>query len=151
MNSKTLVIAIAAACMGLSGLAVAQDKEERAERAAREEKMRPPAPDRARDQRPQRDLRDQRDQRDHRVQYDQHDRRGPPPHMDRGRGAGPDYNFYRGGRLPPQYRGREYVVDDWRGHHLRQPPRGYHWVQTGPDYLLVAISTGIIASILLNQ
>ena len=145
MSSKTLVIAITAACMGLSGLAVAQDKEERVERAAREEKMRPPAPDRYREQRAQRDHRDER------VQYDRHDRRGPPPHMDRGRGAGPDYNYYRGGRLPSQYRGREYVVDDWRGHHLHQPPRGYHWVQTGPDYLLVAISTGIIASILLSQ
>ncbi|MES1163856.1 MAG: RcnB family protein, partial [Rhizobacter sp.] len=29
--------------------------------------------------------------------------------------------------------------------------RGYHWVQTGGDYVLVAIATGIIASILLNQ
>ena len=38
-----------------------------------------------------------------------------------------------------------------RGHHLRQPPRGYHWVQSGNDFLLVAITTGVIASILLNQ
>ena len=31
------------------------------------------------------------------------------------------------------------------------PPRGYHWVQNGPDYVLVAIATGIIAQILLNH
>lgn len=68
-----------------------------------------------------------------------------------GRGAGPDRSFYRGGRLPPAYRGRSYVVDDWRGHRLSAPPRGYHWVQTGSDYVLVAIATGIIAAILLNQ
>lgn len=68
-----------------------------------------------------------------------------------GRGAGPDHRFYRGGYLPPQYRSRQYVVDDWRGHRLSAPPRGYHWVQTGGDYVLVAIATGIIASILLNQ
>ncbi len=123
--------------MGLSGLAVAQQNEDlRAEEASRAEKMRRPAPDRYRDQR---------------AQHDQRDRHGPPPRTDRGRGAGPDHNFYRGGRLPAQYRGREYVVNDWRGHHLRHPPRGYHWVQTGPDFVLVAITTGIIASILLNQ
>jgi Ni/Co efflux regulator RcnB len=68
-----------------------------------------------------------------------------------GPGAGPDHAFYRGGRLPPEYRSRQYVVDDWRGHRLSAPPRGYHWVQAGGDYVLVAIATGVIASILLNQ
>jgi Ni/Co efflux regulator RcnB len=69
----------------------------------------------------------------------------------RNRGAGPDHAWYRGGRLPPQYNSRHYVVDDWRGHHLSAPPRGYHWVQAGGDYVLAAIATGIIASILINQ
>ena len=69
----------------------------------------------------------------------------------RGRGAGPDHSFYRGGRLPDYYRGHEYVVDDWRGHRLQAPPYGYHWVQVGPDYVLVAVATGIIATILLSQ
>lgn len=79
-------------------------------------------------------------------------RPGPPDRrMGDGRGAGPDHSFYRGGRLPSQYRSNSYVVDDWRGHHLNAPPRGYHWVQTGGDYVLVAIASGIIASILLNQ
>jgi Ni/Co efflux regulator RcnB len=67
------------------------------------------------------------------------------------RGAGPDHAFMRGGRLPQNYRSNQYVVDDWRGHHLTAPPRGYHWVQTGADYVLVAVATGIIAQILLNQ
>ncbi len=67
------------------------------------------------------------------------------------RGAGPDHNFNKGGRLPQEYRNRQYVVDDWRGHHLSAPPRGYQWVQTGGDYVLVAIATGIIAQILLSQ
>ena len=70
---------------------------------------------------------------------------------DRGRGAGPDHNWYRGSRLPPEYRTRQYVVDDWRAHRLSAPPRGYQWVQSGGDYLLVAIATGVIASILLNH
>lgn len=67
------------------------------------------------------------------------------------RGAGPDHQFRRGDRLPDQYRNRQYVVDDWRGHHLSQPPRGYHWVQSGSDYVLVAIATGVILNLLLSH
>jgi Ni/Co efflux regulator RcnB len=84
--------------------------------------------------------------------------RAPPPHNmpardvhADARGAGPDHAFRRGGRLPQNYRSNQYVVDDWRGHHLTSPPRGYHWVQTGADYVLVAVATGIIAQVLLNQ
>ena len=67
------------------------------------------------------------------------------------RGAGPDRSYYRGDRLPTQYRSRQYVVEDWRGHHLSAPPRGYHWVQNGGDYLLVAITTGVILQLLLSN
>lgn len=79
----------------------------------------------------------------------------PPPRVVYGhphgwRGAGPNHNFYRGGRLPPGYRSHYYVVDNWRGHHLSAPPRGYHWVQTGPDYVLAAIATGVILQIVLG-
>ncbi len=68
-----------------------------------------------------------------------------------GPGAGPDHGWYRGDRLPPQYRSRQYVVDDWRGHRLSAPPRGYQWVQVGGDYVLAAIATGVIASLLINH
>jgi Ni/Co efflux regulator RcnB len=67
------------------------------------------------------------------------------------RGAGPEHDFYRGARLPPEYRNRQYVVNDWRSHGLRTPPRGYHWVQTGGDYVLVAIASGIILELLLSR
>jgi Ni/Co efflux regulator RcnB len=67
------------------------------------------------------------------------------------RGAGPDHRYYRGDRLPLAYRSRSYVVEDWRGHRLSAPPRGYHWVQTGGDYVLVAIATGVILQLLLNH
>ena len=51
--------------------------------------------------------------------------------------------------MPAEYRGGSHVVTDWRARHLRQPPRGYHYVRSdNGDYLLVAITTGIIASIL---
>jgi Ni/Co efflux regulator RcnB len=67
------------------------------------------------------------------------------------RGAGPNHGYYRGGRLPMEYRSRQYVVEDWRGHSLYAPPRGYHWVQTGGDYVLVAIATGIILQLMLSN
>lgn len=66
------------------------------------------------------------------------------------RGAGPQHSFHKGDRLPTQYRNQRYVVEDWRGRHLSAPPRGYHWVQTGGDYVLVAITTGVILQLLNN-
>lgn len=78
---------------------------------------------------------------------------GPAPRQ-QARGPAPDnfdhQDWRRGGRMPDQYRGRNYVVDNYRDYHLAPPPRGYHWVGVGGDYLLVAISTGIIANIVLN-
>ena len=89
--------------------------------------------------------------------YDQ----GPERGRDQGRpndfdrrgelGAGPNHSYYRGGRMPPYYRSHQFVVDDWRAHNLSRPPRGYHWVQSGGDYVLVAIATGIILELLLNN
>jgi Ni/Co efflux regulator RcnB len=59
--------------------------------------------------------------------------------------------FRRGGHIPRELRDRSYVVNDWRGHRLSAPPRGYQWVQVGPDYVLTAIATGLIANLILNQ
>ena len=76
---------------------------------------------------------------------------GRPPERRDDRGGGPDHNFRRGDQLPDAYRSNQYVVNDWRSHHLSAPPRGCHWVQTGGDYVLVAIATGIILQLLLNN
>ncbi|MEM8513989.1 Ni/Co efflux regulator RcnB [Massilia sp. MP_M2] len=64
------------------------------------------------------------------------------------RGGGPRHDLRRGGKLHKEYRNKRYVVNDWRGRHLNAPPRGYHWVQTGNDYVLAAIASGIIAQVL---
>ncbi|MGJ7557374.1 RcnB family protein [Variovorax sp. RB2P76] len=72
----------------------------------------------------------------------QFDRRGfPQPHAE----------WRRGGRVPPEYRGRNYVVQDWRSYRLQQPPRGYQWVGVGGDFVLAAIATGVIANIIAGQ
>jgi Ni/Co efflux regulator RcnB len=68
---------------------------------------------------------------------------------DRGRHEG---WYKRGGHMPTEYRGGSYEVSDWRSEHLRQPPRGYRYVRSdNGDFLLVAVTTGIIASILANH
>ncbi|WP_175688541.1 RcnB family protein [Burkholderia anthina] len=56
----------------------------------------------------------------------------------------PHRDWHKGDRLPNEFRDRQYVVDDWRGYHLSAPPRGYHWVGVGGDYLLVQIGSGIV-------
>jgi len=155
MKSRTVVCAIAALSMSLSGLTFAQnDKDVRADEANRREHL--PLQQQERLDRQERARAWQQGRQDDRGpgwQQGRRDDHGPDRREahDRGRGAGPEHSFYRGGRLPPQYRERRYVVDDWRGHHLNRPPSGYHWVQAGSDYVLVAIATGIIASILLNN
>ena len=87
----------------------------------------------------------------HDQRYDRRDDRRADHHDNGRRGGGPDHNWYKGSRVPPQYRSQHYVVNDWRGHHLSAPPRGYHWIQNGGDYLLVAIATGVIASMVLGN
>jgi Ni/Co efflux regulator RcnB len=55
----------------------------------------------------------------------------------------------RAWRHGDRYTGSRSVVD-WRSHHLRQPPHGYEWVQSGNQFVLIAITSGIIASVLAN-
>jgi Ni/Co efflux regulator RcnB len=66
-------------------------------------------------------------------------------------GAGPSHDLRKGNRLPQRYRNHQYVVNNYREHNLRPPPRGYHWVQTGGDYVLAAVATGLIADLIINH
>ena len=153
MNKKAVVCAVMALCMtASSGISFAQGDPGGGEGRARgdQSQRRAQQMDRRDMQYPNRQMDRRGDNGRHLGQYDnrgqmnQDARRGE-------RGAGPDHQYYQGGRLPPEYRGRQYVVEDWRGHRLSPPPRGYHWVQTGGDYVLVAIATGIILQLLLNN
>ncbi|QHE92805.1 RcnB family protein [Pandoraea fibrosis] len=75
---------------------------------------------------------------------------GPPP-----RGPAEDTwqhpDWRKGDRVPQQYRDRQYVVEDYHQYRLNPPPRGYHWVGVGGDFLLVAIGTGLISQIVLGS
>jgi Ni/Co efflux regulator RcnB len=37
---------------------------------------------------------------------------------------------------------------DWRQHHLHAPPRGYEWRQSNGNFVLAAVATGLITSII---
>ncbi len=67
-------------------------------------------------------------------------------HQDSDYGHGGGHGYSRGDR----YRGDGSEVGDWRGHGgLYEPPRCYHWVQNGNQFLLAAVATGIISAIVL--
>lgn len=150
MNTKALVLALAAVCAGSATPAFAQHDdrghryEQRHDRDYRQE-YREDYRDAQRERREmQREVRREvrqevrRETRDER-RYDNYYR-----------GAGPRHDLYRGARLPSAYHGDRYVVRDYQRYKLSAPPRGSHWVRAGNDYLLVALATGIIANVLLN-
>ncbi|NGM51753.1 hypothetical protein G5B46_19240 [Caulobacter sp. 602-2] len=55
----------------------------------------------------------------------------------------------KGQRLDARYRGNGYYVSDYRRHGLRAPPRGYRWQRVNDQYILAAVATGIIASVII--
>lgn len=76
-------------------------------------------------------------------------RPGPPPPGPPGRGWNHGGWYHRGGRIPPQYRGSRYVVNDWRTYRLPPPRPGYHYIRSDTgDFLLAAVATGAIVSII---
>ena len=134
MNNKTVAAAIMAMIMSTGGSAFAQGKSDRDDHKGNRD-------DRGHQNQSQRNgHQDWRDNPGHAKQAQRRDERG----------AGPNHSYHRGDRLPAEYRHRQYVVNDWRSHRLSAPPRGYHWVQTGGDYVLVSIATGIILQLFLN-
>ncbi|KAA8735700.1 RcnB family protein [Acinetobacter qingfengensis] len=92
-------------------------------------------------------------QDDHRpVRYHEKHRMGPPDgHYSRSHHKQDVRQWHRGDRLPPHFREKRYRVDNWRAHHLPRPPHGHRWVNVNGDYILVAVASGIITSILLHH
>jgi Ni/Co efflux regulator RcnB len=162
MNKKALVFAVAAAAL-TSGAAFAQsygysnDSNVRNERYVQQDRHDSGERDGrysrdGRDGRYSRDGRDGRyDRNDHYGRDDRYSRRDRNDYGDNRYYAQPRAQHFRGGYVQQQYRDQRYVVSDWRSRRLYQPQRGYQWVQAGNDYLLVAIATGLIAQVLMNQ
>ena len=64
----------------------------------------------------------------------------------------PQYSRWaRGQRFDRRYAQNYRQIDDWRayrGRRLYAPPRGYRWVRSGNDAVLIAISGGIVGAVL---
>lgn len=58
-------------------------------------------------------------------------------------------HWARGQRFDYRYAPNYRVVTNYRGYHrLYAPPRGYHWVRSGNDAVLVAITGGLIGAVI---
>ena len=145
MKSRNLVVyALAAASLGVSSLSFAQGARFEPSHLQRVDDRRDDRRDYRQDRRDDRrdfrhdrrdDRRDYRQSRNDRHYHYYYNARGP--------------EFRRGGYIPYEYRNRQYVVVN--PHRLYAPPRGHQWVQVGTDYVLVAIATGLIANLILNN
>ena len=88
----------------------------------------------------------------HDSRYDRRDDRRDERHAYReGRkdGRHDARRWQRGQRLDARYRDNRYYVSDYRRHGLRAPPRGYRWQQVNDRFLLTAVATGLIASVII--
>ncbi|HET8746132.1 MAG TPA: RcnB family protein [Ramlibacter sp.] len=133
MKSRTIVCSLVIASLGFGTVSFAQPSHHGHDaREARHDA---------------RDARHDAREREHRREAREREARREARHYYNARGP----EFRRGHRLPPELRNRQYVVSNWRAHRLSPPPRGYHWVQVGPDYVLVAIATGVILNLILSQ
>lgn len=69
--------------------------------------------------------------------------------MDHGQINQGQMDHWNKGEKFDQRRASHYQVVDYRQHRgLKAPPRGYHYVRSGNDILLVGITSGVVASIL---
>ena len=61
-----------------------------------------------------------------------------------------NHNYRRwakGQRFDPRYAANYRVIGNPRAYRLNAAPRGYHWVQSGNDAVLVAIAGGLIGAV----
>jgi Ni/Co efflux regulator RcnB len=170
MNSKSVISGLMAVCMIASAPAFAQRGDYGNGRDAQDQQSQRGDNQRGQDRgwNDRNDRGDRNDRNDRGDRNDRHDRGNQNDYRYRndrngysgGQNSnngyssyrpGPRYEMRRGGYLPQEYRGRQYVVNDWHGRHLSAPPRGHQWVQANNDYVLVALATGLIAQVLLNN
>ena len=57
-------------------------------------------------------------------------------------------SWRRGGYVPPPYRG--YYVQDYGYYGLHRPPPGYRWIYANNNFVLMALTSGLIAEIVAN-
>jgi Ni/Co efflux regulator RcnB len=60
------------------------------------------------------------------------------------------HTWRRGDRLPPAYRGSQYVIPDVAVYHLRPAPRGYYWIRVDGNAVLASMATGAVIDVHVN-
>ncbi|WP_147196155.1 RcnB family protein [Pantoea sp. MBD-2R] len=83
----------------------------------------------------------------------QHDQRGhePQPQHNAEHRPAQHGDFRKGRPLPEKYRGEGYQVNDWRKHGLKAPPAGHRWQNIDGNYVLIAVATGVITSVIAHH
>ena len=77
-----------------------------------------------------------------------HGHQGYDQHHGWGQDRGNSHHWQRGERMGYNDWQTAQPVD-YRQHHLRHPPRGYEWRQSNGRYVLAAVATGVIASMII--
>ena len=78
------------------------------------------------------------------------DQGGRHQHAGWGQDYGNDGHHWQSGEHMGYHDWRSAQRVDYREHHLRQPPYGYEWREYNGQYVLAAIATGVIASIIMS-
>lgn len=83
--------------------------------------------------------RDRAEMNEHRPQFQ---RAAHAPGNERG--------WTKGDRFDSRRASNYRVIGNPRAYHLHEAPRGYRWVQSGNDAVLVGIASGLIAAVVAN-
>ncbi len=81
---------------------------------------------------------------DNNGRYDRHDRNDRSDRYDRKQYR----KWAKGQRFDSRYAHNYRVISGPSRYHLRPAPRGYRWVQSGNDAVMVGITSGIIAAVI---
>lgn len=81
----------------------------------------------------------------------QHEQRGHEPQHQANQRPAQHGDFRKGRPLPEKYRGEGYQVSDWRKHGLKAPPAGHRWQNIDGNYVLIAVATGVITSVIAHH
>ncbi len=87
----------------------------------------------------------------HQAPNQGHDNRGriEQRHDNRGQQQVQYRSWKKGDRFDSRY-SRNYRVISPRNYKLRDAPRGYRWVQSGNDAVLIGITSGVVAAVMAN-
>lgn len=66
------------------------------------------------------------------------------------RGYNNNHRWAKGQRFDRRQATNYRVINDYRNYRLNTPPRGYQWVRSGNDAVMIAVTSGIIGAVIGN-